>query len=345
MENVKIGTKLISSFLLVAAILVVVGVVGYRGLVDMTQKTEEILAAVPLADSSMKMQLAVRSDMQMIMELLEAGNLEEVDEVWDIHEQNITDFDTFVDKVLKDASDGKLKAVVTKADQFHNEQFQPPIAKIRELLLEKFLVEKQEEAVMEQMETSVDHVIDLAEKLEGTVKERIGREVAAGSSAGAILNKEITWADMAMEIKTIIAFSRIAIEEYSQATEEAELSSIKQEYAKSLEEFDEAINALLHGAMTNEGKIVAVDDPEIKAMVLAMDKAHDSEFQVHNKKFMELSQQIFALETNIHAMDTQADAIGEKMIAMLGEIEEISGTIMEEAFHASEKTASTAETA
>ena len=63
---------------------------------------------------------------------------------------------------------------------------------------------------MRAFEADFDGIIELGEQMEDSVKDRIKQRIRAGVSAAEILSTESTWADMAMELKTTIAFSRIA---------------------------------------------------------------------------------------------------------------------------------------
>lgn len=353
--NIKIGTRLIGGFLLITAVLVIVGMLGYRSIAEMNTKTTEILEVAPLVDSAMEMKISVSSDMQIIMELLAAGDQDELKTAWREHEQNVKDFDTFVDAVLQGAEtdegtiyaakDEKIKEIITKADQFHNSEFQPRIQKIHDLMLEEFALNNRMQEVMRAFENAFDQVISLAETFESKVKERITAKIKAGDSATEIMKTENTWADMAMEIKSTVAVSRIAIEEFAQSSEAAAQPEIEKEYAKTIKTFDESIDALLNGAINEEGKIAAVNVPELKAMVLSLDKIHDESFQRQANKFIELQKNIAMLLESRALIDQEADQFGEKMMSILGEVEVESKNAMNVAMLSSEQTASEAETA
>ncbi len=354
MENMKLGTKLIGGFLLVTAILVVVGVLGYRSISSMESRTRDIIEAAPLVDAAMEMKLAVRADMQIIMELLEAGNQEELNDVWKEHQESVHNFDLYAIAILEGgdtpegtiyaAKDKVLRGIVTEADRFHNSEFQPRIDRIRELMLEEFTLTKQLEEVMRKFEGAFEQVISTAEDFEIKVKERIDGEIEAGISAESIMRTENTWADMAMEIKTTIAMSRIAIEEYAQSLEVESLPEIEQEYRATIEEFDGWINALLNGANTEEGQIAAVHVPELREMALSLDKIHDEAFQVQASQFMAIQKKLTTIATEVRMADKEADQIGTKMMGIIGGVEEGSKKIIREASLTSQNTASEAKT-
>jgi len=90
----EIGTKLIAGFLSVTVILAVGGWLGYRSMDAMSAKTEDIVTAGPWLEAAMEMKYAVARQMQMIMEMLEAGNQEDLDAVWVEYENFANGFDT-----------------------------------------------------------------------------------------------------------------------------------------------------------------------------------------------------------------------------------------------------------
>ncbi|MBF0368492.1 MAG: hypothetical protein HQL52_03450, partial [Magnetococcales bacterium] len=278
------------------------------------------------------MKLAVRSDMQMIMELLAAGDQRALDEVWAEHERFIRDFDTFADGILQGAQtpegtiyaaqDPALRAIVEQADNFHNESFQPPIRKIYELMSQVFVLQAELEQTMGDFEKGYGQVVKLSEDFEGQVKDRIQQKIAAGKSAEAIMSTEITWADMAMEIKSTLGLSRIAIEEMAQSLEAGAIDELKVEYEGTIAEFDGWITALLNGAVTEEGRIAQVTDPQLRAMVSQMDGIHNSAFQKTASRFMEIQREIALVIAERDENDQKADEVGEKTMEIMGGVED-----------------------
>ena len=352
-DNIKIGTKLISGFLLVTTILLVVGTVGYQNIATLGEKTKEIIQTTPLADATLEMKLAVRSDMQMIMELLAANDQKELDDVWKEHENFIQTFDTFADAILKGgethkgtvykSEDPTLLEIVEKADTFHNQSLQPAIKRIHTLSSKSFRLKSQLKQNMGVMENAYDQVMDLAENFEGKVKELIEQRIQEGAPASQILNTENTWADMAMEMKTTLANSRIAIEEYAQDLEAGSQESIKQEYQQTIVEFDTWMNALLKGATTKEGRIAPINDVNLRSMAKQIDQLHDNDFQQSATRFMQTHQDLAQLIVQRSKMDHDADEIAEHMIEILGGIEEKTTISIDQAKTASIKTGNQAQ--
>ncbi len=325
LRNLKIGVKIIAGFLLVTVVFAVVAVVVIQSITRMKE-------AAPLVDAAMEMKLAVRSDMQMIMELLAAEDQTALDEVWNEHVSFVRDFDLFADAILEGAEteegtiyatdDQVLRDIVNESDAFHNDQFQPEMKTIYDLKSEIYDLQSLMAETMGEFETAFDRVIELGIQLEDGIKDRIQQRIAAGASAAGILSTENTWADVSMEMKTTIAMSRIAIEEYAQSLEAGALSAIEQEYAETIVAFDVWIEALLNGAVTSEGRIAAVNDPELRQLVVELDRVHNDEFQVTTARFIELQQRYGDILATIAIADALADEIGTEVMTLLGGVED-----------------------
>ncbi|MBF0454362.1 MAG: HAMP domain-containing protein [Magnetococcales bacterium] len=287
--------------------------------------------------------------MQMIMELLAAENSNDLQEVWQEHEELVKRFDLYADAILKGATidgnrfymaqDPAMRAVVEQADSFHNEQFQPALVKIRQFSLAIFDGEETIHQQMKKMEEAYDQVVTLAANFEEKVKERIDQQIAAGTNIASILNKENTWADMSMEIKTTIANSRIAIEEFAQGLDPESQALIRKEYDQTLREFDGWINALKNGAVTDEGPIARITDPTLRAMVEEIDRVHDQQFQTSVNQFMAAISHVVKLLDERSETDKKADAVGGEMMEMIGGIEKIATAAMTQASLQSSHTA------
>ncbi|MEG3637620.1 HAMP domain-containing methyl-accepting chemotaxis protein [Magnetococcus sp. PR-3] len=331
LQDLKIGIKLSLSFFIIAIIMLIVGMVGYLNIGQINQKTEEIVTTSPLISAALEMKLTVQHDMQLIMEFLEAGDEAELNEMWQEHESAVATFDTYADAILKGAKTPKgtiyatdnatLRRVVAQADQFHNKEFQPRLVKIRDMKLQQYRIAADVKQAMEQFEQSFDQIFDLTENFEVKVKEHIDTQLAAGRTAESIMDKEITWADMAMEIKTTLALTRIRVEEMAQDLEVDATAGLIKEYDATIAEFDIWIDALLNGAKTIEGTIAAVDLPELRPMVEQMDSFHNGAFQGSAKKLMSLHQQNRQSEAQLGVLDKEADGIGEQMKETLTGIE------------------------
>lgn len=340
-KNWKISTKLYTGFALVTLILAIVGFTGYQSVTVLNSKTEVITQSASLIDAAMEMKVSVSRDMQMIMELLASENQQELDQVWQEHEGFVRNFDLYATAILEGAeteegtitrsNDPALREIVSKADAFHNDQFQPAVRGIYDFSKRIYSLQAEKNKSMRAMETAFDKVIEASEQLESDAKALIAEGLANFASAESILERESGWADIAMEIKTTLAMTRIIIEEYAQESKSAHEPELMQAYEGYINEFDNWIDALLNGADTSEGRVAAVIDETIRQEIVEMDRLHNEDFQGSVKAFMAAQKEMNANIGQRNKMDEAADAIGEKMLETLGGIEDIAKKIMSDA--------------
>lgn len=136
----NIGKKLNLATVTMAFLLGIVSLIGYRTISELDDSIHEILEAAPLVDAAMEMKISVQADLQIVMELLAASSIKELNETWKIHEENKAHFETFADALLNGAEtvegviyaieDEKLRGIVTQAGKSHKEEFVPRIEKI-----------------------------------------------------------------------------------------------------------------------------------------------------------------------------------------------------------------------
>jgi methyl-accepting chemotaxis protein len=135
-NDISIRNKLTIAFFTVATLVVLIGWTGHLA-------TVEIKKTATVVDAAMEMKLAVRSDMQMIMELLASEDISKLDEMWKEHLQFVNDFDLFYAAILNgtETSEGTIyatenegvKTILENAEGIHNDQFLPGIDKIYRL--------------------------------------------------------------------------------------------------------------------------------------------------------------------------------------------------------------------
>ncbi len=333
-SDLKISTKLYVSFLTITFILLLNGFINYSNIKTLTHKTEEILQTAPLIDAAMEMKLAVATDMQLVMELLASETPADLDDVWLEHQEMVTKFDLFADAILNGATtdegiifatkDVILQKIVTQADSFHNNEFQPAMQSVYDGSKSIFQLKIKRHESMRAMEAAFDKIISQAEELEAAIKIRIEKRINNGATAESIIYKESTWADISMEIKTTIALTRIVIEEYAQDAETANRAELLASYSSFINDFDNWIKALLNGAQTSEGKIAKITDDHLQQLVEQIDQSHDKSFQVAIDTFMDSHNVLSKAIAERSTADKSADEIGIKMKTILGEIEDVA---------------------
>ncbi len=354
MKNLKLSTKLIAAFLIVAFIVLVVGFFGYGSIQRMQDETGEIVEAAPLVDAAKEMKLAVALDLRLIMEFLESRDQSALDALWQEHEKEVESFDTYADAIVNGANtnvgkvyatkDDRLRALVVDADRFHNTELQPSIKGIYDLISEDIVNRKELAATMDAFEDAYDEIFDETERLESMVKQRIEERADKGVSANSLFKKENTWADMSMELKATLANSRISVEEYTQAMETDASDDIKMSYHEANAEMETWLNALLNGATTDEGRIARVDVRGIRAVVESIkDRFTDGYLPLANR-LIELQEKHKSLVTDKLNLDERADEIGMEMMGILSGVENGAREVVAEANENSKQIASSSTT-
>jgi methyl-accepting chemotaxis protein len=146
-NNLSIGKKLFGGFLVASVITVFVVITGLMGINKIKSNFKVALETSPLIDAAMEMKISVARDMQMIMELLASDTKSDLDDVWNEHSNFVKDFDLFATAILDGAKteegiiypakNEKLRSIVKEADVFHNDEFQPRIKKIYDIMAQK----------------------------------------------------------------------------------------------------------------------------------------------------------------------------------------------------------------
>lgn len=325
MADIGIGAKILGSFALVIILFL-----GTGAFVKSSQ--DSMTRAASLVDAAMEMKIAVRSDMQMIMEMLSAGDADELSSVWQEHEGFVKEFDLFAGGILNGveteegyiyaSEDARLREIATRADSFHNDEFQPRMKAINGLALKSYAATADREKAMEAMEKAYDAVIAQAVVFEDAVDGYADNRLSAGVDPFDVLSNDVAWADMGMEIKSIIGFSRIVLEEYVQGMSAEEFALLEKEYKQTIESFDAHMSALLSGGKVGSEIVVPIDDPELYSAAVRLDEIHDGQFQRAAGDLMDNHSRYARLLEEIGALDEEADGIGEKMLSMIGGIEE-----------------------
>lgn len=188
LKNLSIKTKILSSFTLILLIIVVVGWAGYSA-------TVKIGKASTIVDAAMEIKLAVRTDMQMLMELLAADEMEPLNGAWEEHLQTVATFDSYAEAILKGGEiDGtmfyathspQVREILMNADTIHNNDFMPLIQQIYDVK-KTTLINKRMSAEEQQNLQATDNKADLIgtalmEKL-GGVEEFSGEEMRQATS-------------------------------------------------------------------------------------------------------------------------------------------------------------------
>ena len=320
LADVPIGTKIIGGFLIIVVLFLLTG-----GYVKVAQ--DDMVASSHIVDAALEMKYAVRSDMQMVMEFLDTSDSGGLDENWAEHEKVAAEFDFFAEGIQQGVSDERaeiraarnpaIREQTARVRARHKEEFVPAIRHIYELKKATFGVLERRRAAMATMEGAHESVASALDDFEKGVDELIDRRIMAGADAFDILSREISWADVAMEIKTNIGDSRIVIEEYIQPGSLEREAALVKRYEATIEVFDRLIEALLTGGSMNGQIVAGIDEPELAERIRKLKKVHEEVFRGAVGEVFADQSEYENLRREIDLADTRVDEVGEALMASL----------------------------
>ncbi len=340
-KNRALGTKIIAGYLVVVALVLVTGAVGYRGIKTVAHSLVVVGdEEAPLVDMAMEMKLRAAQAMIAMEEFkgasaaLATDNEEELAAIEGRYQQANDDYDTFADAILngKAFDDGsvviktdnnELATLVRGVNNVHDEKFQVAAAKMmregRELLKGKSVVD----GAMKKMEAAFTEVIDDSAKVEQLISAEIRQRATEGNigeEAQAILSEEVPLADMIMEAKFALAETRLVVEEFVQTKDAADLAPLEREYKEKVAAFDQCVEAILNGGKVDGVTVVATDNDEVRAGVEELDQDHE-DLQQNVDTLMAAYRGLLISAQNVDDAMTEMDGFGEQIDIGLSKVE------------------------
>jgi len=321
--------------------LIITGIIGFVGIRTISKKLDITGNTSSQSNAAKEMGNAVSQDFISAMTLIHADSEKVLNRTWNGHLEHVKKFDAESNQLLKSldktgvrsgaASQQQMRKLVQQADEYHNRALQQGFQKIHDMTLAEIRLRQQLHASMKQIETAYGQLIDLAENLEAGIKSHIKSRIEQGASAATILGRENTWADMSMEIKSTLANSRIAVEEYMQGMEDQAAEKLEAAYAAREKEFDGWITALLDGAQTSEGKVAAVRVDDLRRLVLDMQALSRDGYRTQVAGLMKMQREL--IKTRQAKLDTvsQAEKTAGQMTDLLHKIEQLAAANMRQA--------------
>jgi methyl-accepting chemotaxis protein len=343
-----LGAKIIAGYIVVICFVVVTGAVGYWGIMKVADSLysvgEEEAPVVDLANE-MKTNLAVTmvamEEFKSATSVVATDNAASLEGIEKRYKETVEEFDTFASAILdgKTLSDGtkviktdnkELADLVRKANELHDEKYQVAAADLmvkgRKLIEVKISAEKS----MEDAEKVFDEVVADATNLETMVAVEIAKRAAdsnIGEAALAILKEEVPLADVANEIKFIVADTRLAVEEIRQSRELSRIAELEGSYKDKVASFDKCVDAFLNGGEIGGAKVVATDNEEIKAAVKELDQNHAA-FQKEAEELIADSRGMLTAAAESEAAMVKMDEAGAEAELTLDKVEKAAGEEM-----------------
>ncbi|MEE8403362.1 MAG: HAMP domain-containing protein, partial [Candidatus Hydrothermarchaeaceae archaeon] len=326
----KIGKRLLSSFMVVAALVVIAGSVGIYTL-DLAGKAIDVIAEeeAPLVDAANEMKISMAMARNNVEEFKGATSVIATDDESVIagieadYRATVVDFDGFGDAIVKGGEyDGvvviatdndEIVKLVEEADRIHNEEFQAATEDLIEAGKSLVAQKKVRDRSMENMETQYDEIsADLA-NTEDTVM----------ASNDLSMADKMYLADKIMEAKFSLANTRIVIEEYVQQVDATNFDELDDRYKDYIDEFDGYIVAGKNLASSaGAGNIVAA--------IEELDGDHE-EFQDESTVLRSEQRTLIALKLEQDRAMVIVDSAGDEISLLLTQTEELASGEMQNA--------------
>ncbi len=347
-KNKGLGTKIISGYLSIVLLVVITGVVGYKG-IKTVAKSLYIVAdeEAPVVDMANEMKLSLMIARNAMEEykaataVIATNDASTLKAIKQSYTSALEDFDTYLGAIIKGATlkDGtiviktdneNLASLVLQADEIHDKKFQVSATKMMELGQDLLAKSVDADKAMEGMEAVFDEVFEDTSSLEKMISTEILKRSAQsklGEEALAILKEEVPLADMANELKIALAETRIVLEEFLQMRDATQIAELENRYKEKIDEFDQNVNAILNGANVDGTIVIATDNIEIREAVLELDGDH-TEFQQRADELMSAHKAMISAGHAAEEAMAQLDDYGDQAEELLGQVEQAAGLEM-----------------
>ncbi|GAB4272466.1 MAG: hypothetical protein Kow0092_27510 [Deferrisomatales bacterium] len=341
--NLKLRTKMLLGFLSVVAVLVVVGVIGYRNLGRMVAKTGEITRAAPLVDAAMEMKLALADDLHAAVQMLTADDPPELDRWWDGHRKHTERFETFARAILDGgytsegmiyaARSSELRAIVQESTRFHSGEFLPRVGAVHDLTAERLNAEAHLTEALARYREEVEGADAKVEALEDAVRAWIRRRVAARADGAQLATREAAWGHAAQELENSLALGKAALASVI-AGRHAAGEDVEASHRQAAARFALWADALLEGAETPEGPVAKLEEPTLRAAAQEAIDAHRG-LEEAAGQVLEFYRRREGARAETRQVEGDLVGMAERMVAILGQVEELAKAEIKRAEQAS----------
>ena len=205
MKNLKLRTKLLLGFGITVLILLFIGIRQYMVLNELEDKRNDLTKSNEWADAIMEAKYAVKSDMQLLMEVLQTNSEQELNAYWSEHLGFVESYDTDMKNLINLSADNswghefagtkaKIDKIAAELDEKHNTLLVPAFEEVKSI--KKQLIENSDNASserilakLEELDNTLDNagneIIKSLETHEEEIMTVVENAIAASSSLSA----------------------------------------------------------------------------------------------------------------------------------------------------------------
>ncbi len=337
----KIGTKLAVGFGLLLLLMVITAVISYIGLQNVGRSLKIVgEEEAPLVDMANEMKISLMKARATLQEYTRASGLkssgqeDRLTELAGTYLSTLEDFDRYANAILNGGEVGDvviiktdnqdLANLVEKADEIHKMKFQKAAQGMMDEIAVAMAADADAWVAMADMEKIYDEVLLDLSKVEELISFELDSKSQAATSVAAldrVIREQVPLADMANELKTSLAQTRIKLEEIKQTNDLLKLDAIQSEYDFFIEDFEGKINAILKGGLVDGTRVIATGNAEIQNAVQELDGNHTG-FQTAALRLMEMQRKLIGESKLVEKSIAEVGAYSDEAAALLTKVEE-----------------------
>jgi methyl-accepting chemotaxis protein len=338
-----IGTRILSGFMVVVALAVVVGGVGWFGIRTVSGSLHMVGdEEAPLVDQALDMKINMMAattamdEYQIASTAIASTHADELPRIVAEYEAIVAEFDRGVTAMLEGGrmDDGSvieptdnenLARSVREADAVHNDRFQPAAARMMEAGQDLLAKAAARDAAMTSMETAYEEAIAGAALVEQMVARSVNRHLGSLESdpaAVAEVRLELPLVDMASEAMLALSESRIRLEEASQTDDAEALRGFEAEFAEDTERFDACVNAALEGGKVGKVTVTAARSDMVRETLNQLQGTH-TVFESASEQLLDSQREMIAaaarMEQEMGNVEQAATAVSDALQDVVNE--------------------------
>jgi len=331
LHNISISIRLIIGFSLLSAVFLVMGVLGYRGMSQVSQNTDEIIQAAPLIDATMKMQTATRVHQLSLMAILDAASLEDMEKQWQASISAGERFTLYADAMLNGAEtpsgqvfatqNSTLKEVVNETKVLHDTELLPRLEQLHKLLVQAFTEEIAARRVFIKFNSAYGMIEpEIAETHKDLIK-LAATQLATGieSSSG---NKVLLWPESLGDLQENLSESLSLILEMERTDDAGDQRSIVADFKRLTERTRAHISALEQGKNISGNELPSIEYPELQEKIEGWKKQFNERYAPQAERYAALLAGQVEINRKRLALNMEADQVADQVIEKLIQVEQ-----------------------
>ncbi len=346
MNALKVGHKLSIGF---GVLLLLIGISSFSGYSGINSLQRDIFAIgseeAPLVNTADQMKLSLMTGRNAMEEFKGAtavmfggDKLQDIKSSLDKFESTVIDFDKSADLILRGGTSNsntkvyatdnpKLAAEVRKADEIHNQKFQPAARQMIQAGNKLAASYNEKQIALASLKNAFNAILVDADNTETLIYQNADK---------SNVEQYVGLIDAAMELKVSIQQSFLVIESVMVKNQKI-TADLLQEYKDTIAQFDQIVVALLEGGEMDGTYISPLINTQAVNQIKNLDEKHE--------KFQNLVTNLIAIQSSLFTNSlladkamTQLDEMGDLTSTHLDRVKQLAEEEMNSAIADSDKT-------